>query len=114
MDLEAFELVLLRRPPEAPAYDEETLEQIQREHLDFHAALRESGVVVTNGPVIDQPDESLRGLTFYRTGSVDEARRMAEQDPAVVAGRLAVEAMQWWCPPGTMTRPGRAISLPDD
>ena len=114
VDLESFELVLLRRPADAPSYDDDALARIQREHLDFHAALRESGVVVTNGPVIDQPDESLRGLTFYRTGSVDEARRTAEQDPAVVAGRLAVEAMQWWCPRGTMTRPGRAISLPDD
>jgi hypothetical protein len=44
--------------------------------------------VVTNGPVLDQLDESLRGLTFYGTCSLDAARRLAEQDPAVVAGRL--------------------------
>jgi uncharacterized protein YciI len=114
VELEAFELVLLRRPQDAPAYDEETLERIQREHLDYHASLRESGHVVTNGPVLDQPDESLRGLTFYRTGSLEEARRLAEQDPAVVAGRLSVDLMTWWCPPGTMTRPGTPVSLPDD
>ena len=49
------------------------------------------GLVVTNGPLADQPDESLRGLTFYRTGSLADARRLAEADPAVEAGRLAVE-----------------------
>jgi hypothetical protein len=28
------------------------------------------------------------------------------------AGRLAVEIMTWYCPPGTMSRPGRAVTLP--
>jgi hypothetical protein len=33
MDLEAFELALLRRPADAPSYDEPTLERIRSEHL---------------------------------------------------------------------------------
>jgi uncharacterized protein len=114
VDLETFELVLLRRPSNARTYDDETLDRIQQEHLAYHASLREAGHIVTNGPVLDQPDESLRGLTFYRTGSVEDARRLAEQDPAVLAGRLEVEVMTWLCPPGTMTRPGQPLSLPDE
>jgi uncharacterized protein len=114
MNLEAFELVILRRPPDAPAYDQETLDRIQREHLAYLAGLRASGHVATNGPVLDQPDESLRGLTFFRTGSLAEARRLAERDPAVRAGRLTVEVMTWWCPPGSLARAGRPIRLPDD
>jgi len=43
--------------------------------------LREGGQVVTNGPVGDQPDETLRGLTFYRTGSLAQSRQLAEADP---------------------------------
>lgn len=66
---------------------------------------------MTNGPVIDPPDRSLRGLTFYRTGSVEEARRLAEADPAVRARRLAVDIMTWYCPPGTMREPGRAVTI---
>ena len=112
MDLEAFELVLLRRPASAPDYPDEELERIQREHLAYHAGLREAGHVVTNGPVDGQPDPSLRGLTFYRTGSLEESRRLAGDDPAVRAGRLAVEIMTWYCPPGTMSRPGRPVTLP--
>ena len=111
MDLEAFELVLLRTPQNAPAYDEAELERIQAEHLAHHARLRESGQVVTNGPVRGQPDVSLRGLTFYRTGSLEESRRLAEADPAVQAGRLAVEIMTWYCPPGTMSKPGRPVTV---
>jgi uncharacterized protein YciI len=113
MQLEAFELVLLRRPVAATAYDEQTLERIQSEHVAYHAKLREDRYVVTNGPVLDQADESLRGLTFYRTGSLEQARRLAEADPAVRAGRLAVEVMRWYCPAGTMVEPGSAVDLPD-
>jgi uncharacterized protein len=111
MDLEAFELVLLRRPEDAPDYDDAELERIQREHLAHHARLRVSGEVVTNGPVIEPPDPALRGLTSYRTGSLEESRRLAEADPAVRAGRLSVEIMTWYCPLGTMSRPGRPVTV---
>ena len=103
-------MVLLRRPEDATAYPDEELARIQQEHLAYHAGLREAGLVVTNGPVIDGPDPSLRGLTFYCTGSLARARELAEADPAVRAGRLAVEVMTWWCPRGTMSRAGRAVS----
>ena len=103
--------MLLRRPASAPDYPGEELERIQREHLAYHAGLREAGHVVTNGPVDGQPDPSLRGLAFYRTGSLERSRQLAGDDPAVRAGRLAVEIMTWYCPPGTMSRPGRAVTL---
>jgi uncharacterized protein len=112
MDLEAFELVLLRRPASAPDYPEAELERIQREHMAYLDELREAGHIVTNGPVDGQPDPSLRGLAFYRTGSLERTRQLAEADPAIRAGRLAVEIMTWYCPPGTMSRPGRVITLP--
>ena len=73
--------------------------------------LREAGHVVTNGPVAEQPDPTLRGLAFYRTGSLEQSRRLAVADPAVRAGRLTVEIMTWYCPPGTMSRPGRPVTL---
>jgi uncharacterized protein len=79
--------------------------------LGYLARLREGGHVVANGPVDGQPDPSLRGLAFYRTGSLERSRKLAEADPAVRAGRLAVEIMTWYCPPGTMSRPGRAVTL---
>ena len=103
--------MLLRRPAQPAEYPEEELDRLQAEHLAYHARLRESGEIVTNGPVIDQPDESLRGLTFYCTGSLERSRELAEADPSVRAGRLAVEIMTWYCPPGTMRRPGRPVII---
>ena len=111
MDLEAYELVLLRRPASPPDYPDEELERIQREHISYHTWLREAGHVVTNGPVDEQPDPSLRGLTFYRTGSLEQSQALALDDPAVRAGRLTVEIMTWYCGPGLMVRPGRAVSF---
>ena len=105
-------MVFLRRPEDARAYPEDVLARIQEEHLAYHASLREAGQVVTNGPVVDGPDPSLRGLTFYRTGSLAKARELAEADPAVRAGRLTVDVVTWWCPRGTMSKPGHPVSLP--
>jgi len=111
MDLEEFQLVMLLRPDSAPEFSEAEAAALQREHLDYYAELRRGGQVVTNGPVLDQPDERLRGLAFFRVGSVAEAREIASADPAVRAGRLGVEAMTWWCPAGTMARPGRPFTV---
>jgi uncharacterized protein YciI len=114
LQLEEFELVFLRRPPEPTPYDEKTLDRIQSEHLAYLSSLRDSGQLVVNGPVTDHADESLRGLAFYRAGSLEEARRLAEADPAVRAGRLVIEVMHWWCPPARMVAPGRAFVLDAD
>jgi uncharacterized protein YciI len=109
MDLEAYELVILRRPADAPDDDEESLREIQEVHVAYHGALRDAGQVVTNGPVDGQADELFRGVTVYRTGSIEAARVLAETDPAVKAGRLEVEVMTWYCPPGTMRLPGAPV-----
>jgi uncharacterized protein len=112
-ELESFELVILRRPADAPAYDEETLARLQAEHLAYRDELRAQGVLALNGPVIDQPDEHLRGLSFFRTGSLEEARRLSEQDPLFLAGRLEYDVMTYWCPAGSITMSGRPFTLDD-
>jgi uncharacterized protein len=109
--LHGFQLVLLRRPDDAVSYDDAVTEQIQRDHLAFYARMREAGHVVTNGPVLDQPDEALRGISIWATESVGQARELANTDPAVQAGRLEVQAMTWLCPPGTMISAGLPVTV---
>jgi uncharacterized protein YciI len=99
--LDAYTAVFLRRPPDAPNLPQEELNAIQQEHLAFHAKMRAEGHVLFNGPLSGQPDESLRGIAIYRT-SVDEARRLASQDPAVQAGRLAADVFTWYVQPGVL------------
>jgi uncharacterized protein YciI len=112
VDLCEFQLILLRRPGRPAEYDEAETDRIQREHLAFYARMRAEGHVVTNGPVREQPDEALRGMAVFAAPSLARAREFAAADPAVTAGRLEVEAMTWWCPPGTMTAPGRPVTIP--
>jgi uncharacterized protein YciI len=41
----------------------------------------------------------------YQDGSLEEARGLAEMDPAVRAGVLEVEAVTWLTPKGTLVFP---------
>jgi hypothetical protein len=113
MELEAYELVLLWRPADAPDYDEDTLDRLQAEHIAYLSGLRERGLVVANGPVLGQPDPALRGLTFFRTGSPAQTRRLAEDDPLVHAGRLRVDVMTFWCQPGALRDRGHPVTVDD-
>ena len=90
-------VVLLRRPAGAPELPEDEAAEAQRRHLAHLQALGDAGDLLAWGPCSDQEDESLRGICLFRSGlEVDEVRRLAEADPAVQAGRLAVEALTWW------------------
>ena len=98
-ELDSLTLVLLKRPHDATDYPEGDLDRIQEEHLAYMAGLREQGLLLINGPFDGQPDESWRGMCLYNT-SVEEARVLAEKDPAVIAGRLEVDAFTWYYPKG--------------
>jgi len=94
-ELEPRVICLLRRPPDAPDLPEAELDEIQERHVAYQGWLREHGKISAAGPFSDQPDESWRGLTMYTT-ALDEARTLAADDPAVRAGRLAVDVFTWW------------------
>lgn len=66
--------------------------------------MHKAGKLVVAGPFEDQPDPRLRGMCLYRT-SLAEAKALAEQDPAVKAGRLEVEALSWWVLKGAISFP---------
>jgi uncharacterized protein YciI len=95
-----FTIVLLVRPPDTPALSDDELDRLQAAHLTYLRDLGRQGVLVANGPFDQQLDERFRGMSVYAT-SVDEARRLASQDPAVRAGRLAVEVMDRWTAAGS-------------
>jgi uncharacterized protein YciI len=97
-EFDKHQLVLLRRPADAPDLDPAEVERLQALHLGHLAAMKDAGFVKVSGPLEDQPDESWRGICLYQTGSLVEARRLAELDPAVRAGRLEIEVMTWLTP----------------
>jgi len=116
---DVYTLVLLRRPADAPELPEAELDALQARHLAYRAGLRRDGLLVVNGPLGDQSDMAMRGLSIFAC-SIDEARRLSDGDPSVQAGRLAYDVMEWWVAAGSLAFPaaGRPVgdrrAMPDD
>jgi uncharacterized protein YciI len=116
---DVFTMVLLRRPTDAPEMAEHELDALQSRHLAYRARLRDDGVVVANGPLGEQSDPSLRGLSIFAC-DLDEARRLSDLDPSVQAGRLTYNVFEWWVAAGTLAFPGTTApigerrAMPDD
>jgi uncharacterized protein YciI len=93
-EFDEYQLVLLERSATAPDLDEEAAETLQRQHLGHFARMRRAGLMTVAGPV--RGDDAIAGICLYRAGTVERARRLAEDDPAVRAGCYDVRAVQWF------------------
>jgi uncharacterized protein YciI len=101
MRFDQHTLVLLVRPPDAPELSPADADALQDAHLAFRAELRDQGFLIGGGPLIDQDDERLRGISVMTVGP-ERARELCQADPAVRAGRLAVQVMTWMVPAGNL------------
>ena len=80
-------------PPSATSEDDE----IFINHLRYLRGLVDQGVILANGPAKRIDDPLLRGISLYQVGE-EEARRLANEDPAVKAGWFEVKVDQWMIP----------------
>ncbi len=78
--------------------DEATAAQIQEAHLAHLAALGGQRKICLAGPFAD--DSGIQGVVIYSTPTYEEAVKLANQDPAVLAGRLVVEMHPFWAAVG--------------
>jgi uncharacterized protein YciI len=111
MELEEYHLVILRRPENPPSFTDVELDELQAAHLAYLDDLAARGLLALNGPLVNQSDVTMRGLSFYRTRTAQEAVDLAEGDPMVEAGRLRVELMQFWTRPGSIALPGNHLTV---
>jgi uncharacterized protein YciI len=82
-------------PEQTPATAE-----LQKAHLANIVRLAEMKKLVVAGPFGD--DGVLRGIFVFKVASLDEARALTETDPAVHAGRLAIDLHPWLVPEGVL------------
>lgn len=99
-------VILLVRATDAPDLSEDALDALQVEHLTYLRELQRRGVLIANGPLTDQTDARLRGMSVYAVG-LEEALALARADPMVVAGRLVIEGARWLTAAGTVSVPRR-------
>ena len=106
-------IVFLRRPANAKSADAATLDQVQKGHLAHLGELYKSGKILAAGPFDEQDDAGFRGLAIYpATLGKDEVRKLAENDPAVKAGRLKVDIVRWYFQKGAAAFPHPDWSVP--
>lgn len=114
-----YTMVLLRRPASAPQLSDAELDALQARHLAYREELRRQGLLVANGPLGEQSDMSMRGLSIFSC-DLAEAARLSDGDPSVQAGRLAYDLFEWWVAAGTLAFPwlegpvGDRRSMPED
>ncbi|MBO6584835.1 MAG: hypothetical protein JJ953_01890 [Gracilimonas sp.] len=98
MTMQKYFIVFLKSGPERSQSEEEAM-KLQREHLAYLGGLYEEGIINLNGPTDGTGD--IRGFSVYNVATIEQARKYAENDPMVKAGRLAVEVHPWWLAKGS-------------
>lgn len=93
-------IIFLMRSPTAPAMTEAALDELQASHLAYLRGLQRDGSLVANGPLTDQSDVRMRGISIYAL-PLDEALELANDDPMVRAGRLEIIGARWMTAEGT-------------
>lgn len=75
-------------------------EELQKAHLANIRRLADMKKLVVAGPFGD--NGQLRGIFVFKVATLDEARALTETDPAVKAGRLAIDLHPWLVPEGVL------------
>jgi uncharacterized protein YciI len=104
-EMESYQLVILVRAPTWRKLPDAESNALQARHLAHLEKMGNAGKAVVCGPFDNQPDPAFRGACIYAVKTPEEARALAAQDPAVLAGQLRVDVMTWWVGKGYMTFP---------
>jgi uncharacterized protein YciI len=93
--LKRLQCILLREPPGAALLDAATATRLRLDHRDYLAQMAEEGNIIVSGPLDHDDDSRLRGLMFYDVGTLERARALANEDPAVRGGLFEVVAVNF-------------------
>lgn len=105
-EMKMYFVALLRR---GPAWTSERTEESVR-HGEGHMAhiqkMAKAGKLLIAGPFdVDRAEaKGLAGIYIFEVATLDEARELVGQDPAVQAGRFVPEVLPWWGPAGLTYR----------
>lgn len=102
----AYQLAFLKAGPNRKADTDPETEKIQTGHMAHIQEMAKAGQLVAAGPFLEEG--TLRGVFVFKLDSVEQAREIAAQDPAVQAGRLVLETYEWFVADGVLPQPASA------
>lgn len=97
-EMKTYYLVLLKKGINR-MQDSATAAAIQEGHMAHLNKMAAAGKMNVAGPLME--DSDIRGICIYNTASLEEAKQLAEEDPAVRSGRLVVEIHPWYAMKGS-------------
>ncbi len=91
--MKKYVMAFLKRGPNR-GQDSLTAANLQKAHMQNINRMANEGKLVLAGPFFDDGD--VRGIYIFNVSTVEEARALTETDPAIQAGRLAMELHPWY------------------
>ena len=91
-DMKTYYMVFLYK---GPVRDQDSVEvqRLQQGHMDNIKRLAKEKKLVIAGPFLHDGD--LRGIFIFDVSTQEEAEKLCNSDPAIIAGRLRYEIYPW-------------------
>ena len=102
-EMTTYVMGLLRKGPKWTPEKNAYTQGLQEGHLANIRKMAATGKLIVAGPFSGNGD--LRGVFIFKLKSVEEAKAMVDEDPAVKAGRLVVELHPWYAAEGLRVNP---------
>ncbi len=100
-EMKTYYLVFLKKGTKRDQ-DSITSAKIQEGHMAHLNKMYAEGKMDLAGPMMNDGD--LRGICVYNVGSLEEAKKLVESDPAIISGRLVAEILPWFSQKGAVLR----------
>ena len=91
--MKKYILAFLKRGPNQSVDSIKKLE-LQRAHLKNIDRLADQGRLVLAGPFFG--NDELRGIYIFNVDDIEEAKRLTQTDPSILAGILTMELKEWY------------------
>ena len=96
-EMDRYVVAILRRGP-ASSQSQEEAQKIQNGHMAHIRHMAAVGKLIVAGPFTGNNADA-RGMFIFKA-TLEEAKALTEQDPAVKAGRLVMDLYPWFAGKG--------------
>ncbi|QDH81015.1 hypothetical protein FKX85_18980 [Echinicola soli] len=98
-----YVMAFLKRGPDVERYSEEERAKIQQGHMAHIGKMAAEKKLVLAGPFYGEG--ALRGIFIFDLDDIKEAEKLTSEDPAVKAGVLKIELLEWYGSAAVMAIP---------